>query len=60
MKKNEIIQNMEMIKGEITLYSFESGERVQTFLRSQGIEYSQFTEVAMSLEEAFIGLTGKY
>ncbi len=60
LKKNEIIQNMEIIRDEITMYSFENGERIQAFLRNQGIDYWQFTEVAMSLEEAFIGLTGKY
>lgn len=60
MKKNEIIHDVEIIREEITLYSFQNSQMVQSFLRSLGISYSQFTEVMMSLEEAFIGLTGKY
>lgn len=60
LKKNDIIQNIEIIREEVNLYSFRSGAEVQSFLRSMGIQYSHFREVTMSLEEAFIGLTGKY
>jgi ABC-2 type transport system ATP-binding protein len=58
--KNEIIHNLESIRGDITLYSFRTSEEVQAFLKGQGIEYSRFRDTPMSLEDAFIGLTGKY
>lgn len=48
------------IKNEIELYTFESGEYVKESLDRQGIRYSDLRRREMSLEDAFIGLTGKY
>ena len=41
-------------------YSFASTEEVRALLSSGGGEISQFKEEKLSLEDAFIGLTGKY
>lgn len=48
------------IKNEIELYTFESGDYVKESLDRQGIRYSDLRRRDMSLEDAFIGLTGKY
>ncbi len=48
------------IKNEIELYTFESPDYVKETLDRQGIHYSDLRRRDMSLEDAFIGLTGKY
>lgn len=48
------------IRNEIEVYSFESPDRVKAVLESRGIGYSGFERRTLSLEDAFIGLTGKY
>ncbi len=60
LAKSEMIHNSEMIKNEVTVYSFHPAPTVESHLKGQGIEYSQFREIPLSLEDAFIGLTGKY
>jgi len=41
-------------------YSFASPEEVKAILSAGGREINHFTEKKLSLEDAFIGLTGKY
>ena len=60
LEKNEIIKNFEQIKSEATVYSFEDRQTVENYLKSKGIEPVDFREVEMDLEDAFIGITGKY
>jgi len=57
---NELIRNFEIIKNHATIYSFYSQAEVEKFLQSQQIEYKNFKETPMTLEDAFIGITGKY
>lgn len=42
------------------LYSFENPETVGTLLRNCGVECGTLTGERLNLEDAFIGLTGKY
>lgn len=58
--KEEFIVNLEKVKKKIELYTYESEDFVVSFLKKNGIEYKSFEMVNMSLEDAFIGLTGKY
>jgi ABC-2 type transport system ATP-binding protein len=58
--KDEIIKNFEIIKGKYTLYSFEKEDKIKEYLEKRNIQYANFREVSMDLEDAFIGLTGKY
>ncbi len=60
LKKDEVVTNIEIIKNHVSLYSFKSAEEVENYLKSLGIHYSDFHQVPMTLEDAFIGLTGKY
>lgn len=60
LKKEEFVVNLETAKNEFELYTYESEKFVKGFLDKNGIRYSDFSMVPMGLEDAFIGLTGKY
>lgn len=57
---NSEFYNPSVIKGHFETYSFLSGSDVCAGLNSAGIDFSGFKEERISLEDAFIGLTGKY
>jgi len=48
------------IKNEMEIYTFEDAGYVKNSLDIQGIKYTDFKRQKMTLEDAFIGLTGKY
>ncbi len=54
------VVNPGKIKDEAEVYSFSPAAEVEAALRSHGIAYGDFRRTPMSLEDAFIGLTGKY
>jgi ABC-2 type transport system ATP-binding protein len=60
LKKEKFIVNLEKVKNQIELYTYDSEEVVLNYLASNGIGYTNFRKVEMTLEDAFIGLTGKY
>ncbi|HGY54907.1 MAG TPA: ABC transporter ATP-binding protein [Caldithrix abyssi] len=60
LEKDEVISNVEIIKNHVTLYSFRDQSEVQNYLQMKKIDFHDFKPVPMSLEDAFIGLTGKY
>ncbi len=60
LEKDEVISNVEIIKNHVTLYSFTDQSEVQNYLQMKKIDFHDFKPVPMSLEDAFIGLTGKY
>ncbi|HCK99632.1 MAG TPA: ABC transporter ATP-binding protein, partial [Candidatus Marinimicrobia bacterium] len=57
---DDVTANWENIKNSYTLYSFKTAKEVQQYLTGKGIIYTDFREISMNLEHAFIGLTGKY
>ena len=57
---DELVSNYENIKNNYTLYSFKSPEEVKGYLNKKGVSFTEFGEASMTLEQAFIGLTGKY
>ncbi|MBD5284892.1 MAG: ABC transporter ATP-binding protein [Bacteroides sp.] len=57
---DENLINPYRIKNEVEVYTFKSPEYVKQALDRQGIVYSSFRKQEMNLEDAFIGLTGKY
>lgn len=59
-EKNDIIVNSERIKNRIEIYSYAPADAVRAHLDTIGFAYTNFREVPMDLEDAFIGLTGKY
>lgn len=48
------------VKDICETYSFEDATYVEGLLRRQGVAYTEFRSESLSLEDAFIGLTGKY
>lgn len=57
---SDILVNPGKIKNEVEFYTFASEEEVKTLLTSLDVNYSELQPREMSLEDAFIGLTGKY
>ena len=60
IKKDSIVRNFEILKNKITIYSFEEIDGIQKYLSELGVTFTGFKEVPMDLEDAFIGITGKY
>ena len=60
LRNEEFVVNLEKVKNKIELYTYSSLNFVQKFLNEQGVVYKEFKQVKMELEDAFIGLTGKY
>ncbi len=60
LNKTEIVNNYEIVKNNATIYTFKDLEAVEGYLSGLGISYSDMKEVPMTLEDAFIGITGKY
>lgn len=60
IQREKFIVNLEKVKNTIELYTYDSQEVVQSFLTNNSIGHSNFKQVPMTLEDAFIGLTGKY
>jgi ABC-type multidrug transport system, ATPase component len=57
---NKIIHNVDIVGNRCSVYSFEPLETVETYLKESGLVHSGLEAVPMSLEDAFIGLSGKY
>jgi ABC-2 type transport system ATP-binding protein len=60
LRKDEVVINYEKVGSTVELYTYSNAEEVTNYLGSLGIRYTNFHEEKMSLEDAFIGLTGKY
>jgi ABC-2 type transport system ATP-binding protein len=60
LKGESFVANFEKVKNKVEIYTYESEEFVKKFLEKNGIVYRSFAKVGMGLEDAFIGLTGKY
>lgn len=56
----DFVWNVEQVKNVVEIYSYERWEVIEAYLKNNGIGYHSFEEVDMTLEDAFIGLTGKY
>jgi ABC-2 type transport system ATP-binding protein len=54
------VSNFEKVKNSVELYTYESESYVKDFLTRESIAHKNFSRTDMSLEDAFIGLTGKY
>jgi ABC-2 type transport system ATP-binding protein len=57
---NDLALNIEKVKDKVEFYTYKSEDEVKAYLASQNIQFSLFEEKKMTLEDAFIGLTGKY
>ena len=60
LPRDEKLYHTAVIGRAAELHTFQSREYVQAYLQSAQIPYDQLVEEKMTLEDAFIGLTGKY
>lgn len=60
IERNGLIKNYERVKNTVELYTYGQEEEIKSYLGGKGISYQNFRPVSMNLEDAFIGLTGKY
>lgn len=58
--KGPVITNFEIIKKRGVIYSFKELNEVRRHLQELKIPFENLEQAPMSLEDAFIGLTGKY
>ena len=56
----DFIVNIERITNQVELFTYADEETVKSFLNAKNIAYRNFKKIDMQLEDAFIGLTGKY
>ena len=60
LKKEPFILNIEKVKNKVELYTYSPESEVRKYLDQNKITVGNFAQVKMKLEDAFIGLTGKY
>jgi ABC-2 type transport system ATP-binding protein len=60
LKREPFIMNIENVKNKVELYTYSPESVVKKYLDDNKISVSNFAQVKMELEDAFIGLTGKY
>ncbi|MGD9978363.1 MAG: ABC transporter ATP-binding protein [Bacteroidales bacterium] len=58
--RNSLALNIEKVNNKVEFYTYGSMDEVKTFLANSAIDYTSIEEQKMTLEDAFIGLTGKY
>ncbi len=57
---NGCIANLERVKDKVELYTYDTEEKIRQYLHETGVAVKNFHRQEMNLEDAFIGLTGKY
>nr|WP_321453483.1 ABC transporter ATP-binding protein [uncultured Carboxylicivirga sp.] len=60
IESDESIQNVEHFKTHTEFYSFDPMDKIKQELNLQNIDTQSLVQEQLTLEDAFIGLTGKY
>ena len=60
LQKDDVIKSFEKVKNKVSVYTFFHEEEVRSYLEAKGVGFSNLHQESMSLEDAFVGLTGKY
>lgn len=60
LPQDDKLYHTETLRDKVETYSFLSQEEMRNLLDKKLIPYSEFAGESLSLEDAFIGLTGKY
>ncbi len=58
--KDDVVYASESVGARACVYTFRKGDEVMKRLKNNGISCRSFAENPMTLEDTFIGLTGKY
>lgn len=56
----DFIVNIEKVHNKVEVYTYKTEDFMRNYLLNNKIAHKNFKKVNMSLEDAFIGLTGKY
>lgn len=59
-EKSDIVSNFELFRNHGTIYSFKEKNEVEDYLKQKNVQYKNLSRKEMTLEDAFVGLTGKY
>lgn len=54
------VVNLERLNNHCELYTYATEEEIVALLQSRGVGFVNFRRENLTLEDAFIGLTGKY
>ncbi|NCS88570.1 MAG: ABC transporter ATP-binding protein, partial [Ignavibacteria bacterium] len=60
LQKNDVVRNFENIKGHASIFTFAELNEVEEHLKKINVPYNNLRLESMTLEDAFIGITGKY
>ena len=60
LEKSDVVSNYELFKNHGTIYTFKEQVEVEALLKRKQISYRKLERKKMTLEDAFVGLTGKY
>lgn len=60
LEKSDVVANFELLKNHATIYTFKEQAHVEELLKQNKVAYQQLERKTMTLEDAFVGLTGKY
>lgn len=60
LEKDSVIVNVERIRNKVELYTYSTENEIREYLWKKGVLVQNFKQVNLGLEDAFIGLTGKY
>ena len=60
LTRDKLVANFDVTRRRVDLYCYGGGDDVRSWLNARGVESEGFAEKQMSLEDAFIGVTGKY
>ena len=60
IERDETIMNFDVVGDTVSIYTFDIMGKVKDHLSAKGIAAEDLKEVSMTLEDAFIGITGKY
>ncbi|MBN2426572.1 MAG: ABC transporter ATP-binding protein [Calditrichaceae bacterium] len=58
--KDDIVDNLEIFRNHVNLYSYHDLRTIEKYLERNQINYKHIHEIPMTLEDIFIGITGKY
>ncbi len=60
LEKDDVVKSYEVLKNKAVIFTFEQQNNVENYLNGKGINFTNLHQEPMSLEDAFIGITGKY
>lgn len=59
-ERDEVVESIDVVGEEVSVFSFADEARVREHLAARGVRPERVEEQELSLEDAFVGITGKY